>query len=96
MYMSVASEQMGRDFEAVVVLPAVSGEPSQGRKEDWGFSIRRYAWIRLDFVLPAQNLLPVAEDIAMLDHLTGGRACAGFALGYQRRWVDSMAQRHTA
>jgi alkanesulfonate monooxygenase SsuD/methylene tetrahydromethanopterin reductase-like flavin-dependent oxidoreductase (luciferase family) len=24
--------------------------------------------------------------------MTGGRACAGFARGYQRRWVDVMAQ----
>jgi alkanesulfonate monooxygenase SsuD/methylene tetrahydromethanopterin reductase-like flavin-dependent oxidoreductase (luciferase family) len=43
-------------------------------------------------VLPAQNPIPVAEDIAMLDHMTGGRANAGFARGYQRRWVDVMAQ----
>ena len=28
----------------------------------------------------------------MLDHMTGGRANAGFARGYQRRWVDMMAQ----
>ena len=34
----------------------------------------------------------MAEDIAMLDHMTGGRANAGFARGYQRRWVDIMAQ----
>jgi alkanesulfonate monooxygenase SsuD/methylene tetrahydromethanopterin reductase-like flavin-dependent oxidoreductase (luciferase family) len=34
----------------------------------------------------------VAEDIAMLDHMSGGRANAGFARGYQRRWVDVMAQ----
>ncbi|PYO81390.1 MAG: flavin-dependent oxidoreductase, partial [Gemmatimonadetes bacterium] len=34
----------------------------------------------------------VAENIAMLDHMTGGRANAGFARGYQRRWVDVMAQ----
>jgi alkanesulfonate monooxygenase SsuD/methylene tetrahydromethanopterin reductase-like flavin-dependent oxidoreductase (luciferase family) len=34
----------------------------------------------------------VAEDIAMLDHMSGGRANAGFARGYQRRWVDTMAQ----
>jgi hypothetical protein len=24
--------------------------------------------------------------------MTGGRACAGFPRGYQRRWVDVMAQ----
>jgi alkanesulfonate monooxygenase SsuD/methylene tetrahydromethanopterin reductase-like flavin-dependent oxidoreductase (luciferase family) len=28
----------------------------------------------------------------MLDHMTNGRANAGFARGYQRRWVDVMAQ----
>ena len=47
---------------------------------------------QLAIVLPAQNPLRVAEDIAMLDHMSGGRANAGFARGYQRRWVDTMAQ----
>ncbi len=47
---------------------------------------------QLGIVLPAQNPLRVAEDIAMLDRMTGGRANAGFARGYQRRWVDVMAQ----
>jgi len=39
---------------------------------------------QLGIVLPAANPIRVAEDIAMLDHMTGGRACAGFARGYQR------------
>ena len=47
---------------------------------------------QLGIVLPAQNPLRVAEDIAMLDHMTNGRANAGFARGYQRRWVDIYAQ----
>src|SRR5580658_5845335 len=47
---------------------------------------------QLGIVLPTQNPIRVAEDIAMLDHMTGGRANAGFARGYQRRWVDIMAQ----
>ncbi len=47
---------------------------------------------QLGIVLPANNPIRVAEDIAMLDHMTGGRANAGFARGYQRRWVDVMAQ----
>jgi alkanesulfonate monooxygenase SsuD/methylene tetrahydromethanopterin reductase-like flavin-dependent oxidoreductase (luciferase family) len=47
---------------------------------------------QLGIVLPANNPLRVAEDIAMLDHMSGGRAVAGFARGYQRRWVDTMAQ----
>ncbi len=47
---------------------------------------------QLGIVLPAQNPIRVAEDIAMLDHMSGGRANAGFARGYQRRWVDVLAQ----
>jgi alkanesulfonate monooxygenase SsuD/methylene tetrahydromethanopterin reductase-like flavin-dependent oxidoreductase (luciferase family) len=47
---------------------------------------------QLGIVLPAANPIRVAEDIAMLDHMSGGRAYAGFARGYQRRWVDIMAQ----
>src|SRR5207237_6187928 len=46
----------------------------------------------LCIVLPAANPIHVAEDNAMLDHMTNGRACAGFARRYQRRWVDVMAQ----
>ena len=41
---------------------------------------------QLGIVLPANNPLRVAEDIAMLDHMSGGRACAGFARGCTRRW----------
>jgi alkanesulfonate monooxygenase SsuD/methylene tetrahydromethanopterin reductase-like flavin-dependent oxidoreductase (luciferase family) len=53
---------------------------------------RRIRVGQLGIVLPAANPIRVAEDIAMLDHMTGGRAVAGFARGYQRRWVDIMAQ----
>ena len=49
---------------------------------------------QLGIVLPADNPIRIAEDIAMLDHMSGGRACAGFARGYQRRWVDTMAQQN--
>ena len=47
---------------------------------------------QLGIVLPASNPIRVAEDIAMLDHMSGGRVDVGFARGYQRRWVDVMAQ----
>jgi alkanesulfonate monooxygenase SsuD/methylene tetrahydromethanopterin reductase-like flavin-dependent oxidoreductase (luciferase family) len=49
---------------------------------------------QLGIVLPASNPIRVAEDIAMLDHISGGRAFAGFARGYQRRWVDTLAQQY--
>ena len=57
-----------------------------------GMQTKRIRVGQLGIVLPAQNPIRVAEDIAMLDHMTGGRAMAGFARGYQRRWVDIMAQ----
>jgi alkanesulfonate monooxygenase SsuD/methylene tetrahydromethanopterin reductase-like flavin-dependent oxidoreductase (luciferase family) len=57
-----------------------------------GLQTKRIRVGQLGIVLPADNPLRVAEDIAMLDHMTAGRACAGFARGYQRRWVDVMAQ----
>ncbi len=57
-----------------------------------GMQTQRIRVGQLGIVLPAQNPIRVAEDIAMLDHMTGGRANAGFARGYQRRWVDVMAQ----
>ena len=57
-----------------------------------GMQTKRIRVGQLGVVLPANNPIRVAEDIAMLDHMTGGRACAGFARGYQRRWVDIMAQ----
>jgi alkanesulfonate monooxygenase SsuD/methylene tetrahydromethanopterin reductase-like flavin-dependent oxidoreductase (luciferase family) len=55
---------------------------------------RRIRVGQLGIVLPANNPIRVAEDIAMLDHMSGGRANAGFARGYQRRWVDVMAQQN--
>jgi alkanesulfonate monooxygenase SsuD/methylene tetrahydromethanopterin reductase-like flavin-dependent oxidoreductase (luciferase family) len=57
-----------------------------------GLQTRRIRVGQLGIVLPAQNPIRVAEEIAMLDHMTRGRANAGFARGYQRRWVDVMAQ----
>jgi alkanesulfonate monooxygenase SsuD/methylene tetrahydromethanopterin reductase-like flavin-dependent oxidoreductase (luciferase family) len=57
-----------------------------------GLQTRRLRVGQLGIVLPANNPIRVAEDIAMLDRMTGGRANAGFARGYQRRWVDTMAQ----
>lgn len=57
-----------------------------------GMQTKRLRVGQLGVVLPANNPVRIAEDIAMLDHMTGGRACAGFARGYQRRWVDTMAQ----
>src|SRR5947207_3446023 len=47
---------------------------------------------QLGIVLPAANPIRVAEDIAMLDHMTGGRAGAGVGRGDQRRRGGIQAQ----
>ncbi|MEX2481880.1 MAG: LLM class flavin-dependent oxidoreductase [Gammaproteobacteria bacterium] len=45
-------------------------------------------------VLPCHNPLRIAEDIAILDQITQGRAFAGFARGYQPRWVNTLGQHY--
>ncbi|MFP6781619.1 MAG: LLM class flavin-dependent oxidoreductase [Gammaproteobacteria bacterium] len=47
-------------------------------------------------VLPARNPLLLAEDLAMLDHFSEGRMCAGFARGYQARHVMTIGQKMNA
>lgn len=47
---------------------------------------------QLGLVLPAHNPVRIAEDIAILDQMTHGRAFAGFARGYQPRWVNVLGQ----
>jgi alkanesulfonate monooxygenase SsuD/methylene tetrahydromethanopterin reductase-like flavin-dependent oxidoreductase (luciferase family) len=47
-------------------------------------------------VLPSRNPILVAEDLAMLDHFSGGRMFAGFARGYQSRHVMTIGQKYNA
>jgi len=56
----------------------------------------RIKFASLGLVLPAWDPLRVAEEIAVLDHLTRGRFYAGFARGYQDRWVNVMGQQYHA
>lgn len=55
---------------------------------------KRIKFAPLALVLPAGDPLRAAEQIAMLDHLTKGRVYAGFARGYQQRWVNVLGQAH--
>ena len=47
-------------------------------------------------VLPARNPILLAEDLAMLDQMSQGRMCAGFARGYQARHVMTVGQKMNA
>ncbi|UOE21904.1 LLM class flavin-dependent oxidoreductase [Thermobifida halotolerans] len=42
------------------------------------------------FILPLHHPVQVAEDFATLDHITGGRAVAGFGMGYRENEFDSF------
>jgi alkanesulfonate monooxygenase SsuD/methylene tetrahydromethanopterin reductase-like flavin-dependent oxidoreductase (luciferase family) len=57
---------------------------------------QRIKFASLGLVLPAWDPLRAAEEIAVLDHLTKGRFYAGFARGYQDRWVNVLGQQYHA
>jgi alkanesulfonate monooxygenase SsuD/methylene tetrahydromethanopterin reductase-like flavin-dependent oxidoreductase (luciferase family) len=47
---------------------------------------------QLGMTLTAHHPLRVAEDIAMLDHMTGGRMFCGFTRGNATRWVSTLGR----
>jgi alkanesulfonate monooxygenase SsuD/methylene tetrahydromethanopterin reductase-like flavin-dependent oxidoreductase (luciferase family) len=47
---------------------------------------------QLGFTMSAQNPIRVAEDTAIIDHLTKGRCFVGFSRGYQARWTNVLGQ----
>ena len=54
----------------------------------------RIKFAPLGLVLPAWDPIRAAEELAVLDHLTQGRLYAGFARGYQDRWVNVLGQQY--
>jgi len=59
-----------------------------------GMQTQRLRVGQLGLVLPCHNPIRIAEDIAILDQVTKGRAFAGFARGYQPRWVNTLGQHY--
>ena len=57
---------------------------------------KRIKFASLGLVLPAWDPIRAAEELAILDHLTQGRLYAGFARGYQDRWVNVLGQQYHA
>ncbi len=55
---------------------------------------KRIKFSPLGLVLPAWDPIRCAEELAVLDHLTKGRIYAGFARGYQDRWVNVLGQQY--
>jgi alkanesulfonate monooxygenase SsuD/methylene tetrahydromethanopterin reductase-like flavin-dependent oxidoreductase (luciferase family) len=46
----------------------------------------------LGYTMSAQNPIRVAEETAVIDHLTQGRCFVGFSRGYQARWTNVLGQ----
>lgn len=55
---------------------------------------RRIKFATLVLALPAWDPIRLAEEIAMLDHLSQGRFIAGIGRGYQDRWVKVLGQQY--
>ena len=46
----------------------------------------------MGYVMAAQDPIRVAEETAIIDHLSEGRCFVGFARGYQSRWTNILGQ----
>ena len=58
----------------------------------WGAITKNLHVGAAGYVMSAQHPIRVAEETAILDHLTQGRTFVGFARGYQDRWTDIIGQ----
>lgn len=58
----------------------------------FGMQTKRMKFGQLGNVLPSKNPINLAEDIAMVSQMLQGRVFAGFARGYQPRWVNVLGQ----
>jgi alkanesulfonate monooxygenase SsuD/methylene tetrahydromethanopterin reductase-like flavin-dependent oxidoreductase (luciferase family) len=58
----------------------------------WAAITKKVRVGQLGYVMSTQNPIRVAEETAILDHLSRGRCFVGFARGYQSRWTDVLGQ----
>jgi len=58
----------------------------------FGMQTKNMKFGQLGCVLPSQNPINLAENIAMVSQMLDGRVFAGFARGYQPRWVNVLGQ----
>lgn len=58
----------------------------------FGLQTQHMKFGQLGNVLPSQNPINLAENIAMVSQMLDGRVFAGFARGYQPRWVNVIGQ----
>ncbi len=58
----------------------------------WGAITKNIHVGQLGYVMSTQHPIRVAEETAVLDHMTKGRLFVGFARGYQDRWTNVIGQ----
>ena len=58
----------------------------------WASHVKRAHIGSLGYVMATQDPIRVAEETAILDHLTKGRFFVGLARGYQSRWANILGQ----
>jgi len=58
----------------------------------WAGRVKRARIGSLGYVMAAQDPIRVAEETAILDHITKGRFFCGVARGYQSRWTNILGQ----
>ncbi len=58
----------------------------------WANHIKNMRVGALGYVMATQDPIRVAEETAIIDHLTHGKYFVGFARGYQSRWTNILGQ----
>jgi alkanesulfonate monooxygenase SsuD/methylene tetrahydromethanopterin reductase-like flavin-dependent oxidoreductase (luciferase family) len=58
----------------------------------WAAQFKKIRIGALGYVMATQDPIRVAEETAILDHITRGRYFVGFARGYQSRWTNTLGQ----
>jgi len=58
----------------------------------WASQFKKIQIGALGYVMATQDPIRVAEETAILDHITRGRYFVGFARGYQSRWTNTLGQ----
>ena len=58
----------------------------------WASQFKKIHIGALGYVMATQDPIRVAEETAILDHITKGRYFVGFARGYQSRWTNTLGQ----
>ncbi len=67
--------------------------PSPGATNAWWLAKTKNIRIGpLGYVMSTHNPIRVAEEVAVIDHLSKGRTFVGFARGYQSRWTNTLGQ----